>query len=176
MRTFEVHHFVSFEETNLVGNVYFVNHLRWQGFCREQFLRERVPHLAAQLRDVLALVTVRCSCEYLAEVVVFDEIIVRMSLGSLSRNRMTLEFDYYRTTSGVEELIARGFQEIACMHRRGDELKPGPFPAELVEALEPFRVRGRLGAALDPPDRAAPTSAAIGLKCLDSVAAATEDL
>ena len=38
MRAFEYRHVVSFEETNLVGNVYFANHLSWQGRCRELFL------------------------------------------------------------------------------------------------------------------------------------------
>ena len=31
MPTYELRHIVGFEETNLVGNVYYVNHLRWQG-------------------------------------------------------------------------------------------------------------------------------------------------
>ena len=35
---FEYLHTVGFEETNLVGNVYYVNYLRWQGRCRELFL------------------------------------------------------------------------------------------------------------------------------------------
>ncbi|HVR11545.1 MAG TPA: acyl-CoA thioesterase, partial [Thermoanaerobaculia bacterium] len=43
MRYFEYRHLVGFEETNLVGNVYYVNHLRWQGRCREMFLLEHAP-------------------------------------------------------------------------------------------------------------------------------------
>ena len=39
MRAFEYRHLVGFEETNLVGNVYYANHVRWQGRCREMFLR-----------------------------------------------------------------------------------------------------------------------------------------
>ena len=41
MKAFEYRHVVGFEETNLVGNVYYVNHLRWQGRCREMFLRDQ---------------------------------------------------------------------------------------------------------------------------------------
>ena len=33
---YEYRHVVGFEETNLVGNVYFVNHLRWQGLSQRQ--------------------------------------------------------------------------------------------------------------------------------------------
>src|SRR5215467_215043 len=67
MRTYEYRHVVSFEETNLVGNVYFVNHIRWQGLCREMFLRDYAPGVLAELSHGLALVTVRCSCNYFAE-------------------------------------------------------------------------------------------------------------
>ena len=38
---YEYPHMVGFEETNLVGNVYYVNYLRWQGRCREMFLGAR---------------------------------------------------------------------------------------------------------------------------------------
>ena len=64
---FEYLHTVGFEETNLVGNVYYVNHLRWQGRCRERFLHAHAPGVLDQLSSGLALVTTRCSCEYFAE-------------------------------------------------------------------------------------------------------------
>src|SRR5687768_16040003 len=67
MREFEMRHVVAFDETNLVGNVYFSHYVRWQGRCRELFLREHAPELLEHLQDRLALVTVRCSCEYVAE-------------------------------------------------------------------------------------------------------------
>ena len=40
---YEYPHTVGFEETNLVGNVYYVNYLRWQGRCREMFLKQHAP-------------------------------------------------------------------------------------------------------------------------------------
>ena len=49
MRSFEYQHLVGFEETNLVGNVYDVNHVRWQGRCREMFLRQHAPGVLKQL-------------------------------------------------------------------------------------------------------------------------------
>src|SRR5882672_2394132 len=42
-RAYEYRHIVGFEETNLVGNVYYVKHVAWQGRVREMFLREHVP-------------------------------------------------------------------------------------------------------------------------------------
>ena len=68
MRFYEYRHIVGFEETNLVGNVYFVNHLRWQGRCRELFLRDHAPGVLAELGRGLSFVTIHVSCDYFEEV------------------------------------------------------------------------------------------------------------
>jgi enediyne biosynthesis thioesterase len=138
MRAFEYRHVVGFEETNLVGNVYYANHVRWQGRCREMFLRERAPDVLKSLRNGFALVTTKVSCEYLAELVAFDELIIRMRLGSLKQNRIDMLFEYWRRSGDSEELVARGEQQVACMHREGERMVPMPVPHELREALKPY--------------------------------------
>jgi enediyne biosynthesis thioesterase len=135
---FEYRHVVGFEETNLVGNVYYVNHLRWQGRCREMFLRQHAPGVLAMLSEGLALATTRCSCEYLAELVAFDEIIVRMRLAGIVQNRIAMDFEYWRVSPTGEMLIARGQHEVACMARSGDRMAPTAVPAELRDALRPY--------------------------------------
>ena len=137
-RAFEYRHVVGFEETNLVGNVYYVNHLRWQGRCREMFLREHCPEILEALAEGLALVTTRCSCEYYSELSPFDEVLVRMRLQEIAQNRVTMLFEYLRLGAGGEELVARGEQQIACMRRDGNRLAPTPVPEELREALRPY--------------------------------------
>ena len=137
-RAYEYRHIVSFEETNLVGNVYYVNHLSWQGRVREMFLRDHAPDIIAELSRGLSLATVRVSCEYLAELMAFDEVIIRMRLGELTQSRMTLLFEYWRAGGAGEELIARGQQEIACLRRAGEKLTPTPVPKSLREALRPY--------------------------------------
>jgi len=134
MRYYEYHHVVSFQETNLVGNVYFTNHLAWQGRCREMFLRDHAPDVIAELSRGLALATVSCACEYFAELTAFDEIIVRMRLAELVQNRMRLAFEYWRG----KELVARGEQQIACMRRAGEKLLPAPVPPGLRAALAAY--------------------------------------
>ena len=138
MRAYEYRHVVGFEETNLVGNVYYANHVRWQGRCREMFLREHAPEVLASLTRGFALVTMRVSCEYLAELSAFDELIIRMRLGALKQNRITMLFEYWRRTNSGEELVARGEQQVACMQREGDTMMPTPVPAALLEALRPY--------------------------------------
>ena len=135
MRYYEYRHLIGFQETNLVGNVYYTNHLAWQGRCREMFLRDHAPDMIPELSHGLALATVRCSCEYFAELAAFEEVIVRMSLAELVQNRIGLAFEYWRKKGGAEELVARGEQQVACMRREGERLVPAPVPASLREAL-----------------------------------------
>ena len=135
---YEYRHVVGFEETNLVGNVYFVNHVKWQGRCRELFLREHAPGLVRQLQEDLSLVTVSVSCDYLAEVQAFDEIAVRMRLHDAAQHRMTLDFEYVRLEGNEEHVVARGQQVVACMRRADGRLEPARFPDALLEALRPY--------------------------------------
>ena len=138
MRAYEYRHTVGFEETNLIGNVYYVNHVRWQGRCREMFLRDRAPEIIEALKHGLVLVTIRVSCEFMAELLAFDEVLLRMRLGELSQNRITMNFEYWRRTAGVEELVARGEQQVACMQREGERVVPVPVPPQLREALKEY--------------------------------------
>jgi enediyne core biosynthesis thioesterase len=140
-RAFEYRHVVGFEDTNLVGNVYYANHVRWQGRCRELFLREHAPEVLTELAGDLALVTTRVSCEYLSELRAFDEVRVQMRLDELGPGRIAMIFEYWRL-GAREELVARGTQEVACMRRsavRPDELTMVPVPRVLRDALRPFQ-------------------------------------
>lgn len=138
MRAYEHYHVVGFEETNLTGNVYFVNYLRWQGRVREMFLSEHAPSILGQLADGLAMVTTRCSCEYLGELNALDRIRIRMRLTEIVHNRVTMTFEYWRCLPDCEQLAAKGEQQIACMQRSGAGLSPTPIPAALRRALALF--------------------------------------
>ena len=139
MRSYEYRYVVGFEDTNVVGNVYYSNHIRWQGRCREMFLREHAPKMLEEMEHGLALVTLRVSCEYFLELGAFDELTIRMRLAELLQNRMTLHFEYWLNKDPSEQLAARGEQELACMLRRDGKLEPEPWPPFFTEALEPYR-------------------------------------
>lgn len=140
MKAYEYHHIVSFQETNLVGNVYYANYVQWQGRCREMFLKDNAPDIITELSQGLALVTVRVSCEYLSELFAFDHVIIRMRLGEIKQNRITMLFEYWRVTDEGEELVAKGEQQTACMRREDGETRPTPIPAQLKLALENYHI------------------------------------
>jgi enediyne biosynthesis thioesterase len=135
---YEYRHVVGLEETNLVGNVYYVNHLRWQGRCRELFLHDNAPEVLAALQGDLRLVTVRCECEFLAELFAFDLISVRMRLDALAQTQIAFSFDYVRLHDETEELVAIGAQRVACMREERGRQVPARVPESLRAALQPY--------------------------------------
>jgi enediyne core biosynthesis thioesterase len=135
---YEIRHTVGFEETNLVGNVYYVNYLRWQGRCREMFLKEKAPEVLADLRDDLKLFTVKVECEFLGEITAFDELSVRMRLDGLTQTQIHFSFDYVRLSDEEEQLVARGRQQIVCMRGPNTRTVPTRVPQVLREALSQY--------------------------------------
>jgi enediyne biosynthesis thioesterase len=137
--TYRYRHRVSFEDTNLVGNVYFARYVSWQGRCRELFLLERAPEVLPELDRSLRLVTVRVACDYFAELRALDEVEISMVLAYQRQNRIGLEFEYVALRENAEILVARGTQEIASMRQTADGLVSCPIPAPLLAALEQYR-------------------------------------
>ncbi|MBG0823466.1 acyl-CoA thioesterase [Planomonospora sp. ID91781] len=136
---FEYLHTVGFEETNLVGNVYYVNYLRWQGRCREMFLKTCAPDVLAELQDDLKLFTLHVDCEFFAEVTAFDELSIRMRLVEMTQTQLEFSFDYVRLgADGGETLVGRGRQRVACMRGPNNRTVPARVPESLVRALGPY--------------------------------------
>jgi enediyne core biosynthesis thioesterase len=145
---YEIRHMVGLEETNFVGNVYYVNYLRWQGHCREKFLKEKAPEVL--LQDDLKLYTLKADCEFFAEITAFDELSVRMRLDELTQTQIQFGFDYVHPKDGQEKLVARGKQRIACMRGPNYATVPTRVPTQLLEALAPYSA-GRAGEPTKQP-------------------------
>ncbi|WP_236567714.1 MULTISPECIES: thioesterase family protein [unclassified Nocardiopsis] len=135
---YEMRHIVSLEETNLVGNVYYAHYLRWQGRCREMFLRERAPAVLDDLRGDLKLFTLHVDCDFLAETTAFDELSVRMRLEELTQTQIGFAFDYVRLDGEGATLVARGRQRVACLRGANGSAVPVRVPDSLRTALAPF--------------------------------------
>lgn len=137
MPAYTYRHTVAFEETSLIGNVYFSNYLLWQGHCRERFLRDEAPEVLGALREArLAFFTRSCSCDFDGDsgFGALDDVRVEMRLEAFRGGRMTLAFDYFAPARD-DARVAHGKQEIACKNLNGEGWVPAPFPAALATAL-----------------------------------------
>lgn len=140
-KAFVYRHIVSFEETNLVGNVYFSRHIGWQGRCREMFLKEHAPDTLQELMRDLRLITIRVACDYYEELEAFDIVTIEMRLDFVRSNRIGLIFDYLRHRNSSKNHVARGFQEVGCFRLSESGLSPCAIPIPLTTALRPFAAR-----------------------------------
>ncbi|MEV8437377.1 acyl-CoA thioesterase [Actinosynnema sp. NPDC051121] len=137
MTAYLYRHRVTFDETNVVGNVYFAHYLHWQGHCRERFLADHAPAVLAAVRaGELVLATVSCDMEYYAEAFALDEVEIAMTLRDSGGNRVLMDFDF--RLDG--RLCARGSQVVACLRRTAAGTEPVPLPAELARALRAYRL------------------------------------
>jgi acyl-CoA thioesterase FadM len=105
------------------------------------FLLEHAPGVLDELRRDLKLFTIKSECEYLAEITAFDEVSIRMRLEELTQTQIGFAFDYVRVGPGIEELIARGRQRVACMRGSNGSTAPTRVPEQLRRALEGYEVR-----------------------------------
>jgi enediyne biosynthesis thioesterase len=134
---FEYKHIVTLEETNVVGNVYFANHIRWQGKVRELFMKQFAPDVV-DLFSHISLITTKVSCSYFKELFAFDNIIIRMFVTSLTQNKIDMKFEYFRDKQSYEELVAQGHQQIVCMKKENEILVPEKLPESLFLAVSSF--------------------------------------
>ncbi|HEX6873801.1 MAG TPA: thioesterase family protein, partial [Micromonosporaceae bacterium] len=97
------------------------------------------PDVLADLQTGLKLFTLRVDCEFFAEITAFDELSIRMRLVDLAQTQLEFSFDYVRLDpGGLETLVARGRQRVACMHGPNTRTVPARVPEALVRALEPY--------------------------------------
>lgn len=135
MKAYHFEHRVTFDETNLVGNVYFAHYAHWQGHCREHFLMDLAPAVLNELEcGDLALATAQLSIDYIAECFAGDIIDIFMTRHAGTSHRITMHFEYRRN----EEIVATGTQTVVAMRREGDRYVPSSLPDQMQQALAPY--------------------------------------
>lgn len=145
MKAYVYRPLITFESTNLVGNVYFAKFVSWQGACRELFLKEFAPSVLRMLTErEIVLHTTRVVCEFNDPIgtSINDEIAIEMTLSHLRGGRMTVQFAYFRegnrSSDSERTRIATGEQSMCIKRLTPSGLVPVVFPAELLLALREF--------------------------------------
>ena len=133
MQHFEYRFSLGFQETNVVGNVYFANYFLWQGKCREDFLRRHAPQVLEEFKAGFGMITKECACVFHQEAFAFQQIVIRMGLQRLTRTGMSMTFDYYREEpDGALTLLAQGSQEAIWL---SPEHRVALLPKYLYDAI-----------------------------------------
>lgn len=137
---YEYRFITTFEETNLVGNIYFANYVLWQGKCREMFLYEYCPEVIEEINNGLLLITLDVSAQYISQLFAFDTVVMRMSLEAQSSNRLQMNFEYYKEEKDGEKLtlVCKGTQAAASMKAINGNIVPVSFPESMLQVLQDY--------------------------------------
>lgn len=139
MRRYEYDLTVSFQDTNLVGNVYFSQYFSWQGKCRESFLFDHAPQVVDDFKIGYGMITKNSSCNFVREAFAFDRILIEMYLKELTRIGATMCFDYYRREPEGKVLLAQGSQAVMWVNQ---EHRISVMPDYLYNAIREFADNG----------------------------------
>lgn len=136
---FEYRFTTTFEETNLVGNIYFANYVLWQGKCREMFINEYCPDVVNDINNGLGLITLDLSAQYVSQLFAFDRVVMRMSLEAQSASRLMMNFEYFKEEEEELTLVCKGHQATAAMREENGAMVPVHFPDSMLEAIEAYK-------------------------------------
>ncbi len=135
MRPYRYPLVVSFQDTNVVGNVYFAQYFAWQGKCREAFLREHTPQILDDFKAGFGIITKDAQCQFVREARAFDELLIEMFLDDLTPLSVTMRFDYYRRESTGRVLLAQGSQSTMWVN---PEHRLSVMPDYLYRAIQDY--------------------------------------
>lgn len=136
---YEYRFITTFEETNVVGNIYFANFALWQGKCREMFLYEYCPGIIDEIKSGLALITLDLSIQYVSQLFAFDKVVIRMSLDAQSVSRLLMGFKYYKEEeNGSLTIVATGTQATLAARMINGTIKAVPYPDAMIEVIEEY--------------------------------------
>jgi len=138
---FEYRFITTFEETNVVGNIYFANFVVWQGKCREMFLYEYCPDIINEIYNGLALITLDLSVQYISQFFAFDKVVMRMYLETQSSSRLLMRFEYLKEEEDKSlTLCCKGTHATAAMIEVNGKMIPTNFPDSMFDLFEEYGI------------------------------------
>jgi enediyne biosynthesis thioesterase len=142
-RWVEYRHLVTFGDTNSAGSVYFANYFGWQGEARERLLAQFYPEFAEDLHHGFTMITQTAHLDFFGEAALFDEVLIRLTVTSLTRSRIEFEFEFLREKDS--RLLAHGRQAVIWTNQ---QRRPSIMPDRLYEATAShfgFEIEGSSG-------------------------------
>jgi len=128
-RWFEYRHLVTFGDTNSAGSVYFAKYFSWQGECREKLLAQFYPEFVNDLKQGFGMITEFAHQDFFSEAILFDQLLVRLTVTALNRSRIEFEFEFVREQDAT--LLGRGRQAVIWTNSHH---RPCLMPDKLYDA------------------------------------------
>ncbi len=132
-KTFET----TYEDSNLMGNIYFSNYFIWQSRIIDQYFNKVEPDYSPGPDNKGELLCLDSSVEYLRHAEPFDKILVTMSLKYLYEQAVKFHFEYFQVDpAGKKEKIAFGDNEVLWVeHNNLGEVIQKNLPKKIIKSL-----------------------------------------
>ncbi|MEW5894577.1 MAG: SDR family NAD(P)-dependent oxidoreductase [Candidatus Omnitrophota bacterium] len=126
----------SFEDSNLVGNIYFSNYAKWLGRVFDHFIYTHAPEIVISKGAANGEFTcIKCEINNLNEAMPFDEIQVYMRLDSLYQNGVDFDFDFYLVKDSMKKKLAYARAEFLWTVRTGSNVLAKKMPDKIFSYI-----------------------------------------
>lgn len=114
----------------------FINYVRWFDIARDALLQWRNLGFEESLRNVVETETSFCNIQYKREVMLQDEILIKVNSSNIKDDEFTLLFTLIRKDNAL--LISLGKQRIGFRNSKTSELfsLPQPFVNNVLKPIE----------------------------------------
>ncbi len=129
-KKFEYTVFVSIGDTNMEGNVYWLNYFAWLGKAREVFLMFIFPNFLQLFSSGARIITHETNIKHIAPSFFSEEIVLEISTGEVRNTSTKIFVQFVKKSTG--EKIAEGWQTLVFIDKEG---KPALWPPKLKEAV-----------------------------------------
>ncbi len=123
------------ENSNLVGNIYFSNYAKWLGSLIDSYFYKLIPEYYKGNGESGEFACLNCEINHLSEAMPFDDILVRMHIGTMYKNAMDLNFDFYLVKEGklIRKLAFAKYETIWVKRFFNDEIRQMELPRIIVD-------------------------------------------
>jgi enediyne polyketide synthase len=122
----------TFEESNLVGNIYFSNYSKWLGKTRDLYFFQILPKYFTESTTGQEFFCTNCEIYHLAEAMPFDRIKVFMYLSKVYENGMDLYFEFFKESSSKPIRLAYANHSILWGSIHRELFIPNKIPSEFI--------------------------------------------
>jgi malonyl CoA-acyl carrier protein transacylase/NAD(P)-dependent dehydrogenase (short-subunit alcohol dehydrogenase family)/acyl-CoA thioesterase FadM/3-hydroxymyristoyl/3-hydroxydecanoyl-(acyl carrier protein) dehydratase/acyl carrier protein len=128
----------TFDNSNVLGNIYFANYFTWQGQLRDHYFYGIIPEYFRGVGEKGELLCLQSQIQHMREAMPFDTVIVTMSLKLLKKYSAIFYFEYFKLENdGNRTKLAFGEQQNIWVVRdkQGNPI-PSAFPQPVLEKFK----------------------------------------
>lgn len=124
------------EDSNLVGNIYFANYVKWLARTRDSYFYQINPYYFKKIGQEGEFISLKTKVVHLQEAMPFDRILVKMYIKKVYTSGMDLVFDFFKSDKNDFKKLAHAENRIVWVRRKDEMVVPEKFPEDLEHTIK----------------------------------------